>query len=62
VAGEQLSRKGSGGAGESRLSMSRWCTMVAKRAICILGCIKHSIISQSREVTLPSYLALAILD
>ena len=40
----------------SRLSTSQQCALAAKRANCILGCIKHSIASWSKEVILPLYL------
>ena len=36
-----------------KLSMSHWCTLVAKRANHILGCIQYDIASQLREVTVP---------
>ncbi|KAK4811169.1 hypothetical protein QYF61_019800 [Mycteria americana] len=42
----------------SRLNRSQQCALAAKRANCILGCIKHSITSQSKEVIIPLYLAL----
>ncbi|KAK4810682.1 hypothetical protein QYF61_007482 [Mycteria americana] len=34
---------------DSRLLLSQWCALAAKRANCILGCIKHSITSLSKE-------------
>ncbi|KAK4811154.1 hypothetical protein QYF61_019785 [Mycteria americana] len=43
---------------DSRLNRSQQCALAAKRANCILGCIKHSITSQSKEVIIPLYLAL----
>ena len=43
---------------DSRLSMSQHCALAAKRANHILGCIKHSITSQSKEVIIPLYSAL----
>ena len=39
----------------SRLNISQQCALAAKMANCILGCIKHSITSQSREVIIPLY-------
>ncbi|KAK4811356.1 hypothetical protein QYF61_027585 [Mycteria americana] len=43
---------------DSRLNMSQQCALAAKRANSILGCIKHSITSRSKEVIIPLYLAL----
>jgi len=40
---EQLSRKGPGGAGESRLSMSQSCPSAANRANCTLEDTNHCI-------------------
>ncbi|PKU27677.1 rna-directed dna polymerase from mobile element jockey-like [Limosa lapponica baueri] len=40
----------------SRLNMSQQCALAAKRANCILGCIKHSITSWSKEAIIPLYL------
>ncbi|KAK4810838.1 hypothetical protein QYF61_008810 [Mycteria americana] len=43
---------------DSRLNRSQQCALAAKRANHILGCIKHSITSWSKEVIIPLYLVL----
>lgn len=58
MAGEKLSRKRPGGAGDNRLSMSQQCVWQQRGQPTLWGDIKYIIASQQKEIILSLYIAL----